>query len=70
MNVRIFDTTLRDGEQTIGVSLSPGSSSGVSDVTFAMLEMMVPSWTLFTVTTIVIISNAWFTIFPRFHVRS
>ena len=30
MNVRIFDTTLRDGEQTIGVSLSPDQKLAIA----------------------------------------
>ena len=30
MNVRIFDTTLRDGEQTIGVSLSPDQKLSIA----------------------------------------
>ncbi len=30
MNIRIFDTTLRDGEQTLGVSLSPDQKLGIA----------------------------------------
>ena len=30
MNIRIFDTTLRDGEQTIGVSLSPDQKLAIA----------------------------------------
>ena len=42
-----------------GVVLSSGLSSGVSEVTFAMLDMVVPFWTSpFTVTKTVIVSNA------------
>ena len=29
-NVRIFDTTLRDGEQTLGVSLSPDQKLAIA----------------------------------------
>ena len=41
-----------------GVSLSVSSGSSVSDVTVAMLDMVVPDWTpSFTVTVSVIISK-------------